>query len=153
MSSSLFVSSASKGVITKGGIGATGNEPSVSPDGAWVAFHSTYSNLVSGDTNGASDVFIHDVDIRQTKLISKNKEGVIGDNISFQAVIAVDGDVVFFTSFASNLGGDPSGGAQVYSQKTPERNPISQTTGLTQISITSNGVQGNGGSFTLFEFP
>lgn len=34
--------------------------PSISGDGRYVAFHSSASTLVAGDTNGASDVFVFD---------------------------------------------------------------------------------------------
>ena len=37
--------------------------PDITADGRYVAFMSTASNLVSGDTNGKYDVFVHD---RQT---------------------------------------------------------------------------------------
>src|SRR5690242_3567552 len=44
------------------GNGASGfaYPPSISADGRYVAFSSTASNLVSGDTNGAEDVFVRD---------------------------------------------------------------------------------------------
>jgi hypothetical protein len=34
--------------------------PAISADGRYVAFYSDASNLVSGDTNGARDVFVRD---------------------------------------------------------------------------------------------
>ncbi|MEN6644398.1 MAG: FlgD immunoglobulin-like domain containing protein, partial [Armatimonadia bacterium] len=44
--------------------GAQGNNsssgPSISADGRYVAFMSSASNLVAGDTNGCRDVFVHD---------------------------------------------------------------------------------------------
>ena len=43
--------------------GVEGNDysvgPSISADGRFVAFWSTATNLVSGDTNGREDVFVH----------------------------------------------------------------------------------------------
>ena len=36
--------------------------PQISGDGRSVAFYSASSNLVSGDTNSATDVFVHDLD-------------------------------------------------------------------------------------------
>ncbi len=36
------------------------NHPSISADGRFVAFESVASNLVSGDTNGAGDIFVRD---------------------------------------------------------------------------------------------
>ena len=38
-------------------------QPSISVDGRFVAFQSMASNLIAGDTNSVSDVFVHD---RQT---------------------------------------------------------------------------------------
>src|SRR5262245_48751845 len=36
------------------------SRPSVSDDGRYVAFESTASDLVAGDTNGVADIFVHD---------------------------------------------------------------------------------------------
>ena len=36
--------------------------PRISADGRFVAFVSSASNLVAGDTNGVADVFLHDRD-------------------------------------------------------------------------------------------
>ena len=53
------------GVTTKvstGPGGLQGNEnsfaPAISSDGRWIAFASVASNLVSGDTNGMTDIFV-----------------------------------------------------------------------------------------------
>ena len=43
----------------------------VSFDGARVAFHSTASDLAAGDLNGATDVFLRDVNAGATELITK----------------------------------------------------------------------------------
>jgi Tol biopolymer transport system component len=44
--------------------GAEANEdgdiPSISADGRFVAFESSATNLVAGDTNRAFDIFVHD---------------------------------------------------------------------------------------------
>src|SRR4051794_5456889 len=42
------------------GRGADGSAPVISADGRYVAFASRASDLVGGDTNGASDVFVVD---------------------------------------------------------------------------------------------
>ena len=44
--------------------------PSISADGRYVAFYSESSNLVSGDTNGATDVFVYDRRSGATKRVS-----------------------------------------------------------------------------------
>jgi hypothetical protein len=40
--------------------GDTENQPAISADGRYVAFDSRATNLVAGDTNGYTDVFVHD---------------------------------------------------------------------------------------------
>lgn len=51
-------------VIAQGSVGELGNtapgNPDISAGGRYVAFDSSASNLVPGDTNGVSDVFVHD---------------------------------------------------------------------------------------------
>jgi hypothetical protein len=37
--------------------------PAISGDGSSVAFYSTASNLVPGDTNGCADIFVHDTNV------------------------------------------------------------------------------------------
>ena len=49
---------------------AASRAPSLSPDGGWVAFESNASNLVSGDGNGLSDVFLRDLNSRATVKVS-----------------------------------------------------------------------------------
>ena len=48
--------------ITTGGTQANGGSagPAISADGRFVAFYSGATDLVSGDTNAAADVFVHD---------------------------------------------------------------------------------------------
>jgi hypothetical protein len=45
--------------------------PVISPDGASVAYQSSDPALVAGDLNGASDIFLRDVNAGATELISK----------------------------------------------------------------------------------
>ncbi len=56
------VSVASDG--TQGNAGS--GDPFISADGRYVAFDSYASNLVSGDTNGTQDVFVHDLSLTAT---------------------------------------------------------------------------------------
>ncbi len=44
--------------------------PAISADGRWVTFFSDASNLVSGDNNNATDIFLHDLTTAATTLIS-----------------------------------------------------------------------------------
>src|SRR5262249_39633410 len=78
--------------------------PALSPSGRLVAFSSEASDLVSGDTNGQSDVFLHDLGTGRTTLISENLARTgSGNSGSSGAVISVDGRTVAFSSDASDL--------------------------------------------------
>jgi Tol biopolymer transport system component len=88
---------------------------SLSQDGRFVAFFSTASNLVPGDTNGAMDVFVHDRQTGQTTMVSVASDGVQGNGDSSGAAISADGRFVVFTSEASNLvPGDTNGAWDVF---------------------------------------
>ncbi len=82
---------------------SSGDRPSISADGRYVAFVSPNSNLVSGDTNGTSDIFIHDRANGQTKRVSVDSDGHEGNAPSNYPSISADGDIVAFESMASNL--------------------------------------------------
>ena len=47
----------------------------ISADGRFVAFHSSATTLVPGDTNGESDIFVHDRQTGQTTRVSVNSDG------------------------------------------------------------------------------
>ncbi|MEN4030122.1 MAG: hypothetical protein PQ975_05955, partial [Methanobacterium sp.] len=46
------------------------SQPSISADGRYVAFTSYATNLVTGDTNGVSDVFVRDLLLNITERVS-----------------------------------------------------------------------------------
>src|SRR2546430_6108687 len=56
--------------------------PSISANGRFVAFDSRATNLVSGDTNGRSDVFVHDRQTGITERVSVNSSGNQGNSDS-----------------------------------------------------------------------
>ncbi len=65
----VFVHDRHTGATTRVSVASDGTEgndwsevPSISADGRFVAFRSSASNLVGGDTNGRTDVFVHDRD-------------------------------------------------------------------------------------------
>ena len=72
-------------------------EPSLSADGHFAAFSSYASNLVSGDTNNAEDVFIRDLQLGVTLPVSGTSVGLIpkGYN-SCQPTLSADGRIVLF---------------------------------------------------------
>jgi Tol biopolymer transport system component len=78
-------------------------DPAISADGRYVVFTSTATNLVTGDTNGASDVFVRDLLEGTTLLVSVNANGVSGNRASYSPMISADGRAVLFHSQASDL--------------------------------------------------
>jgi Tol biopolymer transport system component len=75
----------------------------ISADGRFVAFNSSAPDLVSNDTNGVTDVFIHDTVTGATVRDSVSSTGGQGNGPSFSPAISADGRVVAFASSASNL--------------------------------------------------
>jgi Tol biopolymer transport system component len=80
--------------------------PSISADGRFVAFESTATNLVRGDTNGLNDSFVHDRATGRTERVSVSSNGSQANGITlFRTVLSPDGRFVAFYSLASNLVG------------------------------------------------
>lgn len=82
---------------------ALSTEPSISANGRWVAFKSLASNLVDNDTNGWSDIFVHDRLTAQTTRVSVASNGGQADWESMNPAISADGRQVAFESRATNL--------------------------------------------------
>ncbi|MHB8086324.1 MAG: TolB family protein, partial [Dehalococcoidia bacterium] len=70
------------------------NSPSISADGRYVAFPSNASNLVAGDTNGRSDIFVRDRQTGTTTMISIASDGTQGNGSSAFPSISADGRYV-----------------------------------------------------------
>ena len=87
---------------TMSGNSASG-EPTISADGRFVAFSSSATNLLAGDKNKASDVFVRDLWSGSTALISVNSSGFNDNGASYTPIITSDGRAVLFHSQANNL--------------------------------------------------
>jgi hypothetical protein len=84
--------------------------PSLSGDGRVVAFASQAPNLVTGDTNGVQDVFVHDVLTRTTTRVSVASDGAESFGGSARPAITADGAEVAFASGSTTLvPGSPAG--------------------------------------------
>ena len=81
------------------------DQPSISSNGRWVAFRSAATNLVAGDTNGQTDVFLRDLQKKTTIRVSvKNSGG--GQTTGGGATnpqVSSDGNEVLFASSATNV--------------------------------------------------
>ena len=116
-------------------------DPSISADGRYVAFESSASNLVPGDTNASRDIFIHDRQMGTTELVSVTSDGTQANAYSYDPSISSDGQYTAFWSFASNLvPGDPGGGWQVFIHDR-------QTGSTERVSVASDGTRANSLSY------
>jgi Tol biopolymer transport system component len=115
-------------------------EPAISAHGRYVAFASDASNLVPNDTNGASDIFVHDRRVATTTRASLGAQGTQSNAESFGLSISSGGRYVAFSSEASNLvPGDTNGASDIFVHDR-------QTAMTTRASLGANGVQTNGRS-------
>ncbi|WP_251036596.1 Ig-like domain-containing protein [Arthrobacter sp. ISL-28] len=131
--------------VASDGTQANGSSGSaeISADGRYVAFESSAPNLVPGDTNNSSDVFVHDRGTGAMERVSVASDGTQA-NRSFGSswpAISADGRYVAFVSFADNLvPGDTNGWDDVFVHD--------RVTGSTErINVASDGTQANGHSF------
>jgi Tol biopolymer transport system component len=143
-----FVRDLVAGTTTRVSVGtaeAQGNSsvrggPTISADGHYVAFFSYASNLVPGDTNGMSDVFVRDRQTGRTSRVSVSSAGAQAnpyDHIEDDArpSISADGRYVAFVSGAANLTpGDTNGTDDVFVRDR-------QTGRTTRASVSSAGAQ------------
>jgi len=123
-------------VDSTGGQGnAASGRPSISADGRFVAYESDASNLVIGDTNGSSDVFVHDRATGTTERVSTDSTGAQANSFSLYGAVSGDGRFVAFTSSASNLvASDSNAGWDAFVHD--------RTTGTTErVSVDSSGAQ------------
>jgi len=98
---------------------------SISQDGRYVVFASAASNLVAGDTNGKTDIFVKDLQTGTITLASATPGGAAGNGDSGEAVgsdeegtgyaISGNGRYVVFASLASDLvANDANNGADLF---------------------------------------
>ena len=67
-----------------------------------MCFESEATNLVPNDTNGAMDIFVHDLQAKTTTLVSVDSAGAQSDSRSRNCAISADGRLVAFYSGATN---------------------------------------------------
>ena len=111
--------------------------PSISADGRYVAFWSYASNLVPGDTNQATDVFVRDRLNGTTERVSVDSAGAEANDKCYDPSISADGRFVAFEGLADNLvPGDTNNAVDVFVRD--------RQLGTTErVSVSSTGVQGN----------
>jgi len=75
----------------------------ISGDGLFVAFQSNATNLTSECDNGFTQIFVRNLTNGETSCASVDGDENQGDNDSVQPSISADGQMVAFTSVATNL--------------------------------------------------
>jgi len=107
-----------------------------------VAFYSTSSNLVAGDTNAKQDVFRKDLQTGETVRCSTDSSGLEGNNNSSLVSLNSDGRYVAFQSNATNLvAGDSNGRTDVFRKDL-------QTDETIRVSTDSSGLEVNEDSYS-----
>jgi Tol biopolymer transport system component len=129
------VSVASSGTQGNGSSG----DPAISSDGSNVAFDSSASNLVPGDSS-PTDIFVRDLLSGTTTRVSLASDGTQANSASSNPAISADARLVVFQSFASNLvPGDTSGAWDVFMHDRGSATTM-------RMSVAVDGSQGNAGS-------
>jgi RHS repeat-associated protein len=108
----------------------------ISDDGRYVAYQSDATNLVSGDTNAATDIFLFDRVAATTIRVSVDSLGAQANGASQDAALSADGSTVAFGSAGTNLvSGDTNAKSDVF---------VRLASGTTvRASVTNSGGQGD----------
>ncbi|MBN8646189.1 MAG: PD40 domain-containing protein [Planctomycetes bacterium] len=110
LSADIFVKDTQTGAIERvsvgpagvqGNFGSTGSR--ISADGRFVAFQSDAVNLVAGDTNGKSDIFVRDRQSGVTERADVSTAGAQSNNSARSASLSADGRYLTFETIADNL--------------------------------------------------
>ena len=113
---------------------------SISADGRYAVFTSEAGNLVPGDTNDATDVFVHDNQTGATARVSVRSSGSQVGGFSGDGVISADGRYAAFDSYARTLvARDTNGGEDVFLRDL-------QSGKTTRLDVSSYGRQSSRGS-------
>jgi Tol biopolymer transport system component len=106
----IFVRDLRKGTTVRASVSSDGtegnalsNEPAISPDGRFVAFSSNATNLVPGDQNGLTDVFVRDLKRRVTYRISVDANGLESNLPSATPTLSDKGRFAAFQSGGTAL--------------------------------------------------
>ncbi len=139
--------------VVNGTVATEGNAdsqtPSMSANGNYVAFASLATNLVSGDTNGVSDIFVYDntIAVGSNKSVTRMSVSTAGVESydpspagfklgSINPTISSDGRYVAFASLAANLSNGDSVGQNAGNGATATATVTGNTvTGITPVSL------------------
>ena len=148
--SDIFVRDLIAGTTTLASVSANGVSPGngasswpvMSPDGRFILFESRASNLVLNDLNNAGDLFVRNMAVRTTTLVTRDRFGsfsATGGEVIFAdtARMSDDGRWVAFSSSATNLVANDSN----LKRDVFVRDLLNKTNIL--VSVNTNRVAGN----------
>ena len=105
-----------------------------------MAFNLLASNLVPGDTNGFSDIFVYDRQTDTIERVSIAADGTQGNGNSYGPSISADGRYVAFNPTpATSSPATPTASCDVFVYDR-------QTDTIERVSVAADGTQGNGSS-------
>jgi VCBS repeat-containing protein len=146
--SDIFIKNLLTGTLTRVSTNSAGlqaDESSTSADiladGTKVVFASSATNLITGDTNNSSDVFLKDLKTGTVTRLSTDNTGTESNGNSLAPQVSSDGSRVIFISVSSNLVSDDTNSKQDVFMK----NIATQE--LIRLSVTDTGAQANGASY------
>jgi Tol biopolymer transport system component len=135
-------------LVSNDSAGVQGNSHSfsgpqvVSADGHFVAFGSLATNLVTGDTNSATDVFVRDVIAGTTERVSVATSGTQAHGDSYYPAISATGRFVAFESLATDLIPSDGGFCDIF-----VRDRVAGTTERVSVIGPGAGSGANGNSY------
>lgn len=119
--------------------------PVASDDGRYVIFQSNAKNFVANDSNNGYDIFLRDLQLNTTTLVSVNTSGGTSANSDANgAVMSPDGRFVAFNGFGTDFvsTNDTNGRGDVYL-----RDVIAGTTRLLSLNSAGTSAANNGASY------
>lgn len=123
------------------GFSPSSNGGSVADDSSWVAFESAETSLVRNDDNDARDIFLFDMNARETIKVSRTAIDPNADSDSFRPHISSAGDYVVFESDASDLvPNDTNNKRDIFLYQVVDKT-------IERVSLTWDGKQANGNSY------
>ena len=144
----IFVYDRQAGTTSRVSVSSAGAEadlesatPALNADGRYVAFSSFADNLILGDLNEGSDIFVRDRQTNQTKRVSVYAGDVEAEGDALRPSISSDGRYVAFDSDDWDLvWGDTNDVFDVFVHD-------NQTGYTTRVSVDDNGMQADGASY------
>ncbi|MDH5259121.1 MAG: hypothetical protein OEX07_13990, partial [Gammaproteobacteria bacterium] len=120
--------------------------PKISSDGRFVAFYSSATNLVSGDTNDRDDMFVFDLALNRVERVSVSATGAQSTN-NVDQFIALSGNgqaAAFGSPDGIFVSGDTNGVADIFVR---QRDPAQSVTPVAKIAVIPTQECTNGSAY------